>query len=209
MNSTADPAEFSLSLRDYSREATHTATTGHCIPGGWRGSRRGQDPDDGAAGTWAHVELLVHLAIPRPPHPARAPTAGDHIPGGPPQVFDMLTCAHAEFGEISWFGFSMGPQPGGMYYVDNLLLEGVLPVHRREVACALPGQVPVPRREAAWRRRKHLSGRTVCPSTTKSCTMCVLRHDSVPWTTNVVLMLTRQHKALGAVRRTARFQIGA
>jgi hypothetical protein len=41
------------------------------------------------------------------------------------------------------------------------------------------------------------SGRTVCPSTTKSCTMCVPRHDSVPWTTNVVPGVNQAEQSVG------------
>jgi hypothetical protein len=125
MNSPADPAEFSLSLRDYSAGGD-----------AYRDGPVVVFQADGAVvvagktlmtvplGAWAHVEILVHLGDPAAaPAGPRTYRLAITLPGRPPQVFDMLACARAEFAEITWFGFSMGPQPGGVYYVDNLLLE--------------------------------------------------------------------------------------
>ena len=75
-------------------------------------------------GTWAHVEMLVHLG--EPGMAAAGPahlSAGDHDSRwSTAGVRRSVLRQRRSLREISWFGFSMGPQPGGVYYVDNLQL---------------------------------------------------------------------------------------
>jgi hypothetical protein len=42
---------------------------------------------------------------------------------GKEQVFDGLPCDRPEFSRFTWFGFSSGGKPGGVFYVDNVRLE--------------------------------------------------------------------------------------
>ena len=128
-NSTGAPAEITLSLRDYSA-ADGAYRDGPVILFQTDGAvvAAGKTLTTVPLDVWVRVEILVHLgdpaavaARPRPKTYRLTIT----VPGGSPQVFDDLACAHAEFAQVSWFGFSMGPQPSGEYSIDNLRLEGV------------------------------------------------------------------------------------
>lgn len=124
MNSTAAPADFSISIRDYN--VKH---------GEYRDGPVVVFRPDGAViaagrevlripnGKWLKIDILVNLSD----QAEMAPAPGKYrlaitVAGEKEQVLENLSCASLEFVNLTWFGFSFGGKPGGEYYVDNLNL---------------------------------------------------------------------------------------
>ncbi|OGV74493.1 MAG: hypothetical protein A3K19_23125 [Lentisphaerae bacterium RIFOXYB12_FULL_65_16] len=124
-NDATQPAEFTVSLRDYS-PGPGEFRDGPLVTFKPDGTvvANGKDMTKLPLGTWVHLEFLVDLG-----EPGMAATAAKTYrlaltaTGAPEQVFDAVPYANPAFAQVTWFGFSGAEQPGGVYFVDNLRLE--------------------------------------------------------------------------------------
>jgi len=129
LNSAAAPAEFSISLRDYS-PGHGEFRDGAVVSFAGNGTVRAGDRTltTVPAGAWVHVEIVFSLGSAG----MAATAAGAYrltltVGDGAVQVFEAIPYANPAFRQVSWFGLCGADSPGGVYYVDNLRLEAVRP----------------------------------------------------------------------------------
>jgi hypothetical protein len=73
-------------------------------------------------GQWAHLDFLLDLGNPGQAAVPKSYRLAITV-AGKEQAFDAVSYQQPEFSQLSWFGFSSGAVPGGVFYVDNLTLE--------------------------------------------------------------------------------------
>ncbi|OGV69071.1 MAG: hypothetical protein A2283_01485 [Lentisphaerae bacterium RIFOXYA12_FULL_48_11] len=124
MNSITNTADFSISLRDYNVKHGEYRDGPVVIfrPDGVV-TAAGREVLRIPSGKWVKIDILVNLSD----QAVMTPAPGKYrlvitVTGEKEQVFENLPCASPEFTNVSWFGFSFGGKPGGVYYVDNLSL---------------------------------------------------------------------------------------
>ena len=123
LNDSEHPADCYIGLRDYTnpkQEYLEGPSIGFLADGAIVAS--GKRLTSVPLGKWIHLEIHVSLG-----EPGRAAPAGYRLlvtaAGRSPQAFDGLPYINREFSRLTWFGFSSGGKPGGVFYLDNVKID--------------------------------------------------------------------------------------
>jgi hypothetical protein len=156
MNTLEHPAECSVGLRDYvTNKARYLDGASICVKSDGTVTASGKSLCKVPLGKWLHLDIQVGLGASdhavaaakgsrqeRPGHVGRPQNSnavnGSGIgrknyrvaitmAGRQEQVFEMIPYVQPDFAQLTWWGFSSGGKPGGVFYVDNIRLESVRP----------------------------------------------------------------------------------
>jgi hypothetical protein len=79
-------------------------------------------------GKWIHLDIQLNLAAQSKIQNLKSKIGSYRlavtVAGEKERVFESLPYLHAEFSQLTWFGFSSSGKPGAVFYVDNIQLLG-------------------------------------------------------------------------------------
>lgn len=122
LNSAEHPSECFVGLRDYTRKGfEYREGPSVVLRADGTLAAAGKPLTKLPLGKWIHLDIQVDLSNPALGSCRLAIT----VAGETERVFETVPHLHREFSQLTWFGFSSSGQPGAVFYVDNVRLEGM------------------------------------------------------------------------------------
>ena len=121
-NSAEHPSECFVGLRDYTQKKfEYREGPSLVLHADGTFAAAGKPLAKLPLGKWIHLDLQMNLSGSSPGTHRLAIT----VAGEKERIFESLPPLHAEFSQLTWFGFSSSGKPGAIFYVDNLRLDTV------------------------------------------------------------------------------------
>jgi hypothetical protein len=121
LNSAEHPSECFVGLRDYTQKKfEYREGPSIVLRADGTLAAAGKPLTKLPLDKWIHLNVELNLSN----SAQRSYRLAVTFAGEKEQVFDAVPYLHAEFSQLTWFGFSTSGKPGAVFYVDNIHLLG-------------------------------------------------------------------------------------